>query len=85
MLELKNLEHENITVIVSSRWAKLDFTWLVNKTVEKNVVFRDFDVLFLKCSDKKMKKIKEIGCTYHKNVLFLFHKKYFYAIHLVFE
>ena len=34
-LELKNLEHENITVIVSSRWAKLDFTWLVNKTVEK--------------------------------------------------
>ena len=51
VLELKNLEHENITVIVSSRWAKLDFTWLVNKTVEKNVVFKDFDVLFLKCSD----------------------------------
>ena len=34
-LELKNLEHENITVIVNSRCAKLDFTWLVHKTVEK--------------------------------------------------
>ena len=47
-------EHENITEELYSgsavSYAKLDLM-LLNKTAEKNVVFKDFDVLFLKCSD----------------------------------
>ena len=53
MLELKNLEHENITVILSFSYAKSEFTSLVNKPVEKTWYSKTFDVLFFKCSDWK--------------------------------
>ena len=75
-LELKNLEHKDMTVILCFSCAKLEFTSLLNKPVEKNLVFKDFDVLFFKYSDRKKEKIKEIGhlttriCCFHfmKNI-----------------
>ena len=75
-LELKNLEHKDMTVILCFSCAKLEFTSLLNKPVEKNLVFKDFDVLFFKYSDRKKEIIKEIGhlttriCCFHfmKNI-----------------
>ena len=71
--------------MLSVSYAKLDFAWLLNKTVEKTWLFKDFDVLFLKYSDWKKKKNQRNWMTYHKNMLFPLHKKYFTSIHLLFE
>ena len=44
-------EHKDIKVILSFSCAKSEVTLLLNKPVEKNMVFKDFDVLFFKYSD----------------------------------
>ena len=51
----------------------------------KNVVFKDFDVLFFKYSDLKNEENQRNWVSYHKNMLFPFHKKYFTVIHLFLE
>ena len=83
--ELWLFEHENITVIILCQLCQIILCMVTNKTVEKNVVFRYFDVLFLKYSDWKKKKNQRNWMSYPKNMLFLFRKKYFSAICLFLE
>ena len=78
-------EHKNITVIILCQLCQIILCMVTNKTVEKNVVFRYFDVLFLKYSDWKKKKNQRNWMSYPKNMLFLFRKKYFSAICLFLE
>ena len=56
VLKRQNFEHKDITVLLRFSCARLEFTSLLNKPVEKNMVFKHFDVLFFKYSDWKTEK-----------------------------
>ena len=55
-LKRQILEHEKVTVMLSSCFSKFNHACLENNSSETNVVFADFDVLFFNDSDRKKER-----------------------------